>query len=189
MSRARATRMARATGVSVDAGRAEEWVTRKGGSRTGRRKSLKERSGRKGRTERGPTRKRRESAVVLPVLGAAAGAALWVWHTGTRCLSFLALCCLCTRPGTGPARAERTGPGARANQRRRPLASQARQELEEEDGDLRGERVNDRRGTGEGGGRCFFSIAIALTRTQLGLAGLSVTTSHGSDGVACLPCR
>lgn len=70
-----------------------------------------------------------------------------------------------------------------------PLASQARQELEEEDGDLRGERVNDRRGTGEGGGRCFFSIAIALTRTQLGLAGLSVTTSHGSDGVACLPCR
>lgn len=37
-----------------------------------------------------------------------------------------------------------------------PLASQARQELEEEDGDLRGERVNDRRGTGEGGGRCFF---------------------------------
>lgn len=101
MSRARATRMARATGVSVDAGRAEEWVTRKGGSRTGRRKSLKERSGRKGRTERGPTRKRRESAVVLPVLGAAAGAALWVWHTGTRCLSFLALCCLCTRPGTG----------------------------------------------------------------------------------------
>lgn len=130
MSRARATRMARATGVSVDAGRAEEWVTRKGGSRTGRGRVCRRGVG--GREEqRGGPPERDERVqwccrcwVLLLVLRSGSGtlalAACPFWLSAA------------SAPGralaTGPARAKRTGPGARANQRRRPpcLPSQAR---------------------------------------------------------------
>lgn len=137
MPRARATRMARATGVSVDAGRAEEWVTRKRRVEDGEEEEFEGEEWEEGKSREGahPKETRRREC------SGAAGAAAAVW-SGTLALSACPFWhSAASAPGhwpldQRPARAKRTGSGARTNQRRRPpLASKPRQELE---GDRRG---------------------------------------------------
>lgn len=112
MPRARATRMARATGGSVDAGRAEEWVTRKRRVEDGEEEEFEGEEWEEGKSREGAHPKETRRRECSGAAGAAA--AVWVWHTGTLCLSFLALCCLCTRPlATGPATSQSQKDGFR----------------------------------------------------------------------------